>query len=126
MEANPLLRPPNLVYRGVADYVYLKDLDTTGVGIRYVYVVKDRSGDPLYVGCSSNPAGRLCKHRQKAWWVDAYSVDVWQLDIDLSDTSPTWKSQWADRQARAWESRAIIKLRPLHNKQGRPERAQIA
>jgi predicted GIY-YIG superfamily endonuclease len=80
----------------------------TGYTRRYVYILSDASGIPLYVGRSWNPHYRMEKHRRKKpWW-----PDVAHMELRLIQGTDIHSS---DRAVAEAEMYLIKSLRPLHN-----------
>ena len=76
----------------------------TSLQPHHVYEFYDRSGQALYVGCTSNLARRLTHHSMSAWWEDVVE---------------TYSNRYVNRAiARTEELRLIHELQPLHNAQG--------
>lgn len=80
---------------------------------RYVYILRDAAGAPLYVGQSWNPQRRMEKHRRnKPWWPDVARMEILRVvgtNVATSDTAVAEAEMFF-----------IRLLRPLHNKVGVP------
>lgn len=72
-----------------------------------VYIAHGSDGAVLYVGCTSNVAGRAKNHRNKSRW--------WPLATRFTVRGPYFRST-----AYRIERETIARLRPSHNVRGVP------
>lgn len=71
-----------------------------------VYVLRDSSGTPLYVGATAHLSARVSQHRKAHTW----SPDIATVDVE---SEHTWQPP-----AMLREHEVIAELRPLHNRKG--------
>ena len=74
----------------------------------YLYLLRSRRGDLLYVGITWNVKSRWQQHRlKKVWWGDVHSAAVFEhMGQNASDS---------EREIRRQERQCISALEPLHN-----------
>ena len=76
----------------------------------FIYIFWGHIEEPLYVGMSTNIAGRFAKHRQRGWWPLVSAVELYQLPRQPGEAEHAFRYR-----LHQFELSAIDYLRPTEN-----------
>ena len=100
---------PQLAYVGPVPSTreIFEDLSPAG---GYIYVFWGYIEQPLYVGMSTNIAGRFSKHRSRGWWILVSRVELYKLQRIEGEPKDEFR-----RRLHEFELSAINHLRPTED-----------